>query len=399
MPKLAASNAPERLKKISVILVAGTDPGAHKTGGTDLYASNLFRRLSNMDVEAAFLGIKFRNSQPTPSFIPVCEDVKSGFRYLFFLFIKVMRLKIPADSIIQAQSPMELLPFLIFHRRNPLICRLSGKTTENVRRVHGRIIAWFYKRAEEFVLKRVDRCIAASENAKMDFVKEYPWLHDRIDVVLTGVDTSKFKGGRKRCANYGFGNEDEIILYVGRLEPEKRLGFLIKAYEIVKRNNPHAKLVLVGDGRERARLEMLVKQKKLEDIFFLGGIEHDEIPDIMDCANVLVLSSRSEGSPAVVKEALISGLPVVASDVGDVKKWINREVGRVVAGDEEEFAEAIIEVLSMNKERVKKACKEISKNLSFDMTLKKTVDIYKSVLKARGMNRPNYLQVRSGRLT
>lgn len=373
--------------KINVTIVAGTDPDVHKTGGINLYVSNLIKRLSELGIQITFIGISYsaeRRAYPF-TFIPVAQNVRSGFRYLFYLFFKALTLQLPANSIIHAQSPAEIFPFVLFHRKNPKICRLFGRSTENIRMLHGRFVAWIYSMVEKFALRHVDRCIAVSENVKQDFIREYPWLRNKIDVVFAGVNLNLFKPmeGMPFRKKYGFGEEDKIILYVGRLEVEKNLGFLIKAFVHVKERDGNAKLVLVGDGRDKSNLERLVTQVRARDVIFLGTMEHKKIPEIMNCADVVALCSLNEGSPAAVKEALACGVPVVSTDVGDVKNWIKSGVGRITERDEQKFAQAILEMLAIDKNKIRKACEDISRNFSFDITVRKTIDTYRSVIKTK----------------
>src|SRR4030042_2808919 len=146
-------------------------------------------------------------------------------------------------------------------------------------------------------------------------------------------------------------------MYVGRLEIEKALGFLIEVQRTTVQQIPEARLVLVGDGRNGRRLEEMAKDMGPEKVLFLGAQRPDRIPGLLNCADVLALCSLFEGSPTTVKEALACGVPVVTTQVGDVDKFIRGRIGLVVRKEKGEFARAITEILSTtNIHEVRLAC-------------------------------------------
>ena len=112
-----------------------------------------------------------------------------------------------------------------------------------------------------------------------------------------------------------------MILSVGRLSKEKGHSELLKAFQIVKKSNPAARLVLVGSGPELNRLQALGSELGLEgSIHFLGTSE--DVRPAYAIADVFVLSSHSEGSPNVLLEAMDAGVPIVATAVGGVPEIV-----------------------------------------------------------------------------
>ncbi len=139
--------------------------------------------------------------------------------------------------------------------------------------------------------------------------------------------------------------KDREIISVGRLIPIKGISFLIRAMVYLKAES----LVIVGDGTERRRLELLAKRLKLSDrVSFTGWIdERSKILDYFDQATVFVLPSLSEGSPRVLVEAMSCGLPVVATNVGGIPEIVKEGVNGILVpvGDEKALAKAIKYVL------------------------------------------------------
>jgi len=132
--------------------------------------------------------------------------------------------------------------------------------------------------------------------------------------------------GRRRGtpvrAALGVGAEERLVLFVGHLFPVKAVDELLRAWGLRARRGslaPGERLVLVGEGSERAGLECLAREEGVADrVAFLGALPQVRVADWIAASDLLCLSSHSEGSPNVVVEALASGLPVVATCVGGV---------------------------------------------------------------------------------
>ena len=109
------------------------------------------------------------------------------------------------------------------------------------------------------------------------------------------------------------------------------------------------------------------------------------MPEILNCADVLTLCSLFEGSPNIVKEALACGVPVVTTAVGDVDDYVRDGVGFVVPKRKEEFARAIIEVLSAaDTEHQRLACVTASSRFGFDQIGARTIAVYEEALAEMG---------------
>jgi glycosyltransferase involved in cell wall biosynthesis len=183
-------------------------------------------------------------------------------------------------------------------------------------------------------------------------------LPERLHVAPNGVDHALFAfqpqaEARRRLELAG---EQRILLFVGHLWPVKTVDTLLRAFRAVRSAcGPGAvRLFIVGDGPERRRLEALTRTLGLqEDVRFCGAVAHDRIPAWLNAADCLCLSSRSEGMPNVVIEALACGCPVVATDVGACRELLHDEpaTGLVPPGDPAAFAEALRSVLRLTPDR------------------------------------------------
>ena len=116
----------------------------------------------------------------------------------------------------------------------------------------------------------------------------------------------------------------------------------------------------------------------MRDVIFTGTLEHDKIPEIINCADVFALTSLYESGPLVTQEALACGIPVVTTDVGRVRDFIkNDAVGRIVDRNEKKFAVAIKEMLNKDQEKTRNACRKVAMDVSFEKTANKTIEAYK----------------------
>jgi glycosyltransferase involved in cell wall biosynthesis len=240
---------------------------------------------------------------------------------------------------------------------------------------------------ESFCLRHSAAVIAVDEGAKEFYEQEYPWLRNKIRVIPIGIDLAKFKVLDRVSLRmkWGFNSSERVVMFVGRLEIEKDLGFLIDSFRMVLRQVPDARLVLVGDGRDRGRLEEMAKDLIPEQVLFMGAQKPDCIPEILNCADVLVLCSLFEGSPTTVKEALACGVPVVTTKVGDVAQIIkDNAIGRIAPKDIGQYSHAIVEVLSSEDvEGMRRECVRAATEFGFDQIGARTVKLYGELL-ARG---------------
>lgn len=163
----------------------------------------------------------------------------------------------------------------------------------------------------------VDRFVAVSEDIKNWMVNSVGIKGSKVVKILNGVDTDKFCPGNKQDARIklGFLNDEVIIGTVGRLDPVKDQGLLLRAFARLNHGQKNLRLVLVGDGPERKGLESLRDTLPCRDrIVFLG--ERHDIDNVLQILDIFVLPSRSEGISNTILEAMATGLPVIATAVG-----------------------------------------------------------------------------------
>jgi glycosyltransferase involved in cell wall biosynthesis len=134
----------------------------------------------------------------------------------------------------------------------------------------------------------------------------------RLRVVARGVDTRLFDPSRRSeqlRASWGAGPDTMVALCVGRLAPEKNLGAVMEAVEAMRAVDPRTRLVIVGDGPDKARL-----MQRCPDAVFAGLRRGEDLGAHYASADVFLFPSMTETFGNVVPEAMASGLAVVAFD-------------------------------------------------------------------------------------
>jgi glycosyltransferase involved in cell wall biosynthesis len=156
---------------------------------------------------------------------------------------------------------------------------------------------------------------------------------ERLRVVSRGVDTALFDPARRSealRASWGVAPHGLVVLYVGRLAPEKNLGDLLAAFEAVRGAAPGARLVLVGDGPERSRL-----QGRCPDAIFAGVRRGGDLAAHYASADLFLFPSLTETFGNVVPEAMASGLGLVAYDCAAAAQLVRHaENGLIVRSGE-----------------------------------------------------------------
>jgi glycosyltransferase involved in cell wall biosynthesis len=141
-------------------------------------------------------------------------------------------------------------------------------------------------------------------------------------VVLNGIDLKPF--AHEPCPRPG------RVVFVGRLQSQKRADLAIRALAIVRRTRPEATLDVVGDGPLRSELEGLVEREGLRESVRLLGKRQD-LPELLAGSACMLLTSDYEGCPLSVLEAMAAGVPVVATAVGGVPELlVDGETGILV---------------------------------------------------------------------
>jgi glycosyltransferase involved in cell wall biosynthesis len=204
-----------------------------------------------------------------------------------------------------------------FVHRTPIVVTIQGSDIFRASKIG--IIKWGTKK----VLNASDRIIALSKALSVAAIN-IGVTSTKIETIPNGVNTALFKPGNSA-------SREPIILYVGSLIQRKGVKYLIDSMKMVINDFPEARLLIAGEGPQRANYEDQTRELHLQDhVQFLGAISQDDVRQLMKRASVFSLPSLEEGLGVVLLEALASGTPCIASNIGGIPDIVSPDVGILV---------------------------------------------------------------------
>ncbi|RJS84247.1 glycosyltransferase family 1 protein [Candidatus Bathyarchaeota archaeon] len=233
------------------------------------------------------------------------------------------------------------------------------------------------------------RVIVCSNSVKWEVESHFSLPHDKVTVIPNGIEVSSFNLNINReevKRRYGIKPNERIILFVGRLVPQKGVDMLIKAAPLIVQQHRDARILIAGDGWSRNYLEELARSMGLRDrIRFLGFISDWELEDLMVTADVLVVPSIYEPFGIVALEGMAAGTPVVATNIGGLSEIIEHDRTGVLVYPEDpgSIAWGINKVLSDPKYAdwlARNARRKVRKAYSWEAIAKRTVEVYEAAI-------------------
>ncbi len=180
----------------------------------------------------------------------------------------------------------------------------------------------------EFSINQSDAVTAVSEDLKHNTYESFN-VSRSIEVIPNFIDLKRFQRAEKNHFKKAIApNGEKIIMHTSNFRRVKRIQDLIKAFKQIRAAVP-AKMLLIGDGPERQRMEQLCREMgTCDDIRFLG--KQDAIVELLSISDVFQLPSESESFGLAALEAMACGVPVISSDAGGLTELnIHGETGFV----------------------------------------------------------------------
>ena len=219
-----------------------------------------------------------------------------------------------------------------------------------------------------------------------------------VERVQKGVDAEQFRpdgpNERKRLGLRG----KPVIVAIARLVPLKNLRLLLDAAALVRRRVPGLHVAIVGDGPEAATLRNRAAALGLLDcVTFAGYVPQSDTPTWYRTGDVFALSSDFDNSPNAVLEAMACGLPVVATDVGGVREFVEPGSGGLIVprGDAAAFARAL-ETYLVSPERATAAGSRNRSRTTMEFSWRgsalRLLEVYQEAIASRRVNAPRVAQ-------
>lgn len=312
-------------------------------GGGQINAWEISRRLAKKGLE---IDIITRNNgkYTTPKLknlhiyrLGKKREATNNFSRIIFLIKAFFLLSKGNYDLIHLQAflPGLLTPFIKILLKKPVIFTVHG--TRMFEKTPEKSFGFFL---EKIILTRIN--YDAQISVTKAFLK-FKNVNQNIVYIPNGIDVSKFRTVKVKKANY------PKILWVGRFDPVKRVDTLLGAMKIIAKKLPKARLSLVGYGPEEKKLKKMANDLKLKNVDFTGIKVGEDLIKEYKSSHIFVLPSSSEGQPITILEAKTAGLPIVATNVGDIHQFIDKKKDKLIKpGSPEIIGKTMISLLYKN---------------------------------------------------
>jgi glycosyltransferase involved in cell wall biosynthesis len=315
-------------------------------------------------------------------FLPIMCQASTEFAFTRQLRTQLVRktLHIPAGAIVLANA--EHYAWAFRGTPFPIVQISHAALPEQLRMRHALpFVKLFQFFIERYAVSRASRVIVVNSTLKDYYLGRYRRQSpDKFVVVPIGLDLGLLEGRPQTnpWERLSLPPSTKLVLFVGRLYPEKNLRLFISACEILKRQGEEFHALVIGQGIE----EGIIKDAMLTRswLHWIPKLTlYSEVLDLMAVSRVLAISSRYETGPLVLLEAIGLGTPVVSTDVGRARELITRDLGRIVQADPVSFAEGIREVLSQDPDVSRQAGQQARSLIDFRATMRALVEVVQTV--------------------
>ena len=350
---------------MKILQISTSFKPAWETGGTNRVAYEISKNLVEKGYEVTVFttdrGRKRVNVQKNQ---PVLVD---GIRVYYFRnisnYLAMKKIVTPYYLSIIANKEIKNFDVIHIHEHRTLLAVIIHHYAKKynipyILQTHGSVLPTFQKQRLKNIfdiffgykiLRDASKVIALTKT-EVEQYKKMGVDKDKIEVVPNGIDLSKYDNLPKRGEfrrKYGVKDNEEVILYIGRLHRTKGINLLVEAFLDISKEIDGIRLVLVGpdDGYESALKELIQELKMDNKVLFTGFVSNDEKMAAFVDADVFVTPSFS-GFPVTFLEACACGTPIITTNDGDELGWIHDKVGYVVDYSKDQLRDAMFKVLT-----------------------------------------------------
>ena len=234
----------------------------------------------------------------------------------------------------------------------------------------------FWRIMDRFIYKRYSKIVSISEEVHYNISFHLKLDKSKYRIIYNGINLEAFKNLSKNTDIQN--NCSKKIIQVSSFRPQKDQAAVIRSLQYLSKN---VNLILVGDGETRKKCEYLVEQLKLTDRVSFLGIRTD-ITDLLQSADIIILSSNYEGLSLSSIEAMASGKPFIASNVPGLCHIVKGAGILFPVGDEKILANEINKLLSNTEyyNEVVQKCIERSKQYDINIMIDNYIELYKEII-------------------
>ena len=304
---------------------------------------------------------------------------------------KIVNIKL---DIVHAQTPFNLgllAKYVSKKQKIPLVythhTRFSEEASSYIKSI--KFLPKLAQSTYVWFANKADSIIAPSKEIKKILTKE--GVQKPISVLPTGVDLHFFRltkksedESRKIRDQFGILPQDKVLIFVGRLDPEKNVEFLIESFGKLLTKYKEAKLLIVGSGFYENKLKQHCKDIPSDKIIFTGSVPFEKMPLYYQAADIFVFSSPTETQGLVILEAMASGLPIVAVKNGVIDNLIENDKNGYLLDffDLNIFAEKVLSIISNSEIQKKYSLEsmEMAEKYSIQKQTAHLLEIYNQLL-------------------
>ena len=284
------------------------------------------------------------------------------------------------SSFLNRSHTIALLSRMVFARRMRVVINVHEMLSDHLERHFTPMERRFMRRFIRHAFPLARSIVAVSEGVKQDLVRHFSIAPERIAVVPNPLDGERIRrAGREAVHGDEERSGSRLIVSVGRLVHLKGFDVLIRAFAKL-RLSPAPRLLIIGEGEQRAELEALIAELDVRDRVALLGAQPNPWR-YMARADVVALASRSEAFPNVIGEALALGRPVIATECSPgVAEYLDRgRYGMLVPpNDVDALAAGLHQLLSDESLRRRLAAAAAARVDAFDVH--RIVDRYETMI-------------------
>jgi glycosyltransferase involved in cell wall biosynthesis len=243
---------------------------------------------------------------------------------------------------------------------------------------------------DRFLAHRTDRVVGNSD-AVVAFYRQVGIPEDRLAMIPSGIGDEEPPTVDPAAvrASFGWPGDAPLVLFAGRLAPQKGVDDLLAALDLLQHVRPDVRTLIAGDGPLRGRLEGLAHAYRLDGaVRFLG--HRDDVPRLLAAADLLVLPSLYEGLPNVVLEAMRFRKPVVATDApGTTEVVEDGRTGLLVPRQHPPALTQAIRTVIEDRDRARRlgdaGRARVEAEFRADAMIARYADLYESLARAKGL--------------
>lgn len=319
-------------------------------GGAERSLVELATRLDPSRVEPVVYCLKPRPESDEASSVPALEAAGIEVHFLGLARSRQILEAVSRLRRLLAQQEPDLLQAFLFHAN--LVGRLAARRAGVRRVVSGIRVAERHCRwhlwADRLTAGLVDRYVCVSDAVARFSADRARLPPKKLVVIPNGIDADRYPASRAADLEpCGVRSGRRVVTYVGRLDRQKGVRWLVRTARCWLDRLPDCDLLLVGKGPDRPALERLCVEHGISDRVRFAGWRSD-VPEILAASELLVLPSVWEGMPNCVLEAMASRLPVLATDVEGVRELLGSgaEAQTVRYGDTQALVDKMVTLMS-----------------------------------------------------